>query len=394
MRPTYDVSHVRSLLPVLTDWTYLNTGTVGVMPQPVLEKHLQNITEYEVGGHPAQARAVELADRSKGTLAALLGVPADQIAFNRNATDGINFVAAGFPLISGDEVITTTEEHPAMVIPWLAACDRAGATLRFVDISPDADEFCSMVRDSLSDRTRLIAVSQVSCETGTRLPVEELRSVVGDDVAILIDASQSVGQFPVDIPPLSANFVIGNGHKWLAGPKGTGFAWFKPESIHLAPPVYFASDTVDPHWSRPHYQQDPAPGIKLSDHASRYEFGTRSWHLFGALHDAITHQADLGWESIYSYVDAISSSLKVNLSEIDGVTVLTPDRWQESSGIVTFALKGWRGDDLSRKLWDEYRIAQRRVEAPSSVRVSCSYFTNEDDCARLLDAVTEIAGDN
>lgn len=394
MHETYDVSHVRSLLPVLSEWTYLNTGTVGVMPQPVLDTHLQYIADYELGGHPAQSRAVELADRSKETLANLLNVPANEIAFNRNATDGINFVAAGFPLASGDEVITTTEEHPAMVIPWLAACERAGATLRFVDVSADVDEFTSAVRTKLTDRTRLVTLSQVSCETGTRIPVEALRGVVGDDVAILVDASQSVGQFTVDILSLSADFVIGNGHKWLAGPKGTGFAWFKPESIHLAPPAYFASDTVDPHWSRVHYQQDPAPGIKLSNEAARYEFGTRSWHLFGALHDAIAYQADLGWEAINAHVDAISSSLKANLSEIEGVTVLTPDKWEDSSGIVTFSLKGWNGVELSRKLWDEYRIAQRRVEAPSSVRVSCSYFTNEDDCSRLLDAVSAIAGNS
>jgi selenocysteine lyase/cysteine desulfurase len=388
---TYHLDHVRSQLPVLHDWTYLNTGTVGIMPDPVLECLMGHIRDYEQGGHTSQHAAVEGALRSKAALARLLAVDPQDIAFNRNATDGINTVAAAFPLAAGDEVITSTEEHPDMVIPWLAACDRAGAQLRFIPVSPDADEMRASIEAALTPCTRMIAMSHVSCETGSRIPVQVIRDASGPDVALLIDASQSVGQFPFALSDLRADFVIGNGHKWLAGPKGTGFIWIAPGSIDLAPPVYFASDTVDPHWSREHYQRSPNPGIKLASSADRFEFGTRFWHLHAGLADAIEYQASLGWDNIEAHMSDTSTRLKERLSSIPDVTLHSPLDWSRSSGLVTFSVAGHTGEALSRSLWDDYRIAQRRVEQPSSVRVSCAYFTNDNDLERLVQAVAEIA---
>lgn len=391
MVSTYDLDAVRGELPLLNDWTYLNTGTVGIMAEPVLRAHLDNLAHYERGGHTAQKAAIAGYDRSKQALANLLGVDPADIAFNRNATDGINAVAAGFPLQAGNEVITSTEEHPAMVIPWLAACDRNGARLRFMPISADRDQFVANLRQHLTPQTRIVTISHVSCETGVRLPVDLIRGVVGPDVAILIDASQSVGQFEVKIPALNADFVIGNGHKWLAGPKGTGFVWFKPESIHLAPPVYFHSETVDPNWSRDYYQSDPTPAIKLSTRAERFEFGTRSWHLFGALADAIEYQSNLGWPAIESHMQTMSNHAKESLAEIPGVRVLSPEKWEDSSGLVTFSIAGMKGELASQRLWDEHRIAQRRVQSPSSVRVACAYFTSREDIQSLVEAVDSLA---
>lgn len=391
MATPYDLDDVRAQLHTLNEWTYLNTGTVGIMAEPVLEAHLQNIALYERGGHPAQEHAVAGYERARRSLAALLGVSPNDIAFNRNATDGINTVAAAFPLTAGDEVITSTEEHPAMIIPWLAACDRSGARLRYVTMCADVDRFTSNLRDLVTPRTRVIALSHVSCETGTRMPVELIRDIVGPDVTILIDASQSVGQFSVKIPLLNADFVIGNGHKWLAGPKGTGFVWLRPESIHLAPPVYFHSDTVDPHWSREYYQADPPPALKISRSAGRFEFGTRSWHLYGALADAIEYLTALGWVAIEQHMSTTSDYTKAALAEIPGVKVLTPDEWSDSSGLVTFSIEGMKGDAASRRLWNDHHIAQRRVEAPTAVRISCAYFTSTHDIDVLVRAVDSLA---
>lgn len=387
----YDLELVRSNLKVLDDWVYLNTGTVGVMAEPVLSQLTVYIAEYERGGHAAQASAVDHTERARTALATLVKAEPNDIALNRNATDGINWVAACFQLQPGDEIVTSTEEHPAMVLPWLAACQRAGARLRFVAPSADPQQFTESLRASISSHTRLVAMSQVSCETGMRVPVHLIRGIVGPDVAVLVDGAQSIGQFPVDVPSLGANFFIGNGHKWLCGPKGTGFAWFNPASLPLVPPAYFASDAVDPGWSRDHYQSDPAPRLELSGSAHRFEFGTRAWHLHGGLADAIAYQTALGWENIEAHMSAMSGVMKASLAEIGGVTVHSPELWDESSGLVTFALDGHDGVSLSRRLWDEHGIVQRRVERPSAVRVSAAYFASDDDVGRLIDAVRSLA---
>ncbi len=388
---SYDLQGVRSQLPILNEWTYMNTGTVGIMPDPVFEQLTDIMRHYEQGGHTAQADAVAGAESAKEALAGLLNVASAEIALNRNATDGINLVAATFPLKPGDEVITSTEEHPAMILPLLAACERGGATLRFAEFTPDAEQLRANISQVLTDKTRLIAISHVSCETGTRLPAAALREIVGPEVAILIDASQSVGQFPVSIPELEADFVIGNGHKWLAGPKGSGFAWVSPSSEHLVPPAYVASDSFDPSWTRAYYQTDPAPALKFADGASRYEFGTRMWHLHAGLAASIEYQANLGWDAIFAQVADTSATVKHELAALPGVTVHTPASWEQSSGLVTFSIEGHTGVDLAGTLWNDYRIAQRRVESPSAVRVSCAYFTDDEDISKLAGAVRNIA---
>ena len=387
----YDLEAARANLPVLQEWTYLNTGTVGVMAEPVLRKHLEHIADHERFGHATQARAIEGYERARSALANLTRSQTSDIALNRNATDGINWIAATFPLRAGDEVITSTEEHPAMIYPWLAACERSGASLRFIELHASADTLRRELKREMTPATRVVALSHVSCETGKRVPVEIVRDVVGPDVAILVDASQSVGQFPVDIPGLHADFVIGNGHKWLAGPKGTGFAWFDPGSIDIVPPAYFGDGAIEPRWTRAYYQAVPAPQLRYGGDATRFEFGTRAWHMYEALADAIDYQAGLGWDAIFSHVGSISAMAKSVLEEIPGVDVVTPAMWQESSGIVTFTIAGMTGEDISRRLWEVERITQRRVEVPSAVRVSWTYFTSEEDVTRLGQAVDQIA---
>ena len=389
--PNYNVRDIRSHLPILQEWTYLNTGTVGIMPDPVYDEFEAAIRSYEQGGHPAQADAVDGAENAKSELASILGVSAMEIALNRNATDGINLVASTFPLDPGDEVVTSSEEHPAMVLPMLAACERAGATLKFVEFDADAANFERNLREVVSGFTKLVAISHVSCETGARLPAAVMRRVVGPRVSILIDCSQSVGQFPFKIPDLLADFVIGNGHKWLAGPKGSGFAWVSPESEHLVPPAYVASDSFDPPWSRAHYQTEPAPALKFRSGAARYEMGTRSWHLHAGLAAAIRYQEGLGWEEIAGHIGATSDTLKRELASIPGVQVISPRDFDKSSGLVTFAVPGLKGEEISQTLWNDYRIAQRRVEEPSSVRISCAYFTDDEDLSKIIGAVQNIA---
>lgn len=391
MPVTHDLELARRNLPVLDEWTYLNTGTVGVMAEPVLRKHLDYVADHERFGHATQSRAIEGYERARQTLAALVGARPADVALNRNATDGINWVAATFPLTAGDEVVTSTEEHPAMIYPWLAACEHSGARLRYIDLQTDPEALRTTLEAAVNPSTRVVALSQVSCETGKRAPVEVIRDIVGDDVAILVDASQSVGQFPVNIPALRANFVIGNGHKWLAGPKGTGFAWFDPETIDQAPPAYVGDGAVEPRWTRSHYQADPSPSLRYGGNATRFEYGTRAWHMYEALAEAISYQAGFGWDAIFGHVDRMSSMMKSMLEEIPGVDVVTPAKWQESSGIVTFTVAGLAGEDVSRTLWHSDRITQRRVEVPSAVRASCTYFTSEDDVIRLGQAVDRIA---
>lgn len=388
----YDLEAMRAALPLLNEVTYLNTGTVGIMAEPVLERHLAAQADYERGGHLAQVRAQEAYERSRAALAKLINVDPSELALTRNATDGVALVAAGLALTPRDQVLTTTEEHPAVVVPWAAAERRGGGRLGVFPISSDAEETLAALERALTPATKLVIVSHVSCETGVRLPVEEIcRRCRERGILTMIDAAQSLAQFPVDARAIGCDFMTGNGHKWLSGPKGTGFLYLRQELVERVIPILVGDGSTAPRFNRLAWGNHPADADwDYEPSAKRFEYGTRNWHTFAALPEAIDYLAGFGWDRIWGHVAEVSTQLKQRLAELPGATVHTPLPWDESCGIVTFSYRGWDGVELANTLWHEHGIIQRRVQVPSAVRISCAYFTSEEDIDRLLGTLVQL----
>lgn len=387
-----DLDQLRSALSVLQDVTYLNTGTVGIMPRPVLERHLTAIASYESGGHVAQPEAQAGYERSRRALAALIGASPECLAFTRNATDGVNLIAAGLKLSSTDVALTTDQEHPAVILPWAAAERRGGAGLEIFPVGASPAETLESFKRALKPETRVVIVSHVSCETGQRLPVEEICRVCRErGVWTLVDGAQSLGQFPVDVNAIGCDFMTGNGHKWLAGPKGTGFLYLSPEALPSVDPIHVGDGSVTPRFDRVALGAHPAQADwTFGETAAKFEFGTRNWHTFVALSDSIDFLSGLGWDNIERHCSQLSAELKRRLGAEPGVTLHSPIDWGDSSGLVTFTYDGWDGVELSQRLWNDFNIIQRRVQVPSGVRISCAYFNNEQDLDRFFHAVRKL----
>ncbi|HET9017365.1 MAG TPA: aminotransferase class V-fold PLP-dependent enzyme [Thermomicrobiaceae bacterium] len=385
----YDLEAVRRELPILREVTYLNTGTIGIMAEPVLARHLEAQAAYERSGHLGEADARAGYERARAALAGLIGARPDEVALTRNATDGVDLVAAGLALGPDDVVLTTNEEHPAVVLPWAAAERRGGAKLRLFRIAVDPDETLRNLEAALSPTTRIVVASHVSCETGVRLPITEIcRRCRERGILTLVDGAQSVGQFPVDVDAIGCDFMTGNGHKWLSGPKGTGFLFARADVVGRVQPVHVGAGSTVPGFDREAFGERPADAAWDWDPtARRFEYGTRNWHTFIALVDAIAYLQGLGWEQIERHCAETSARLKERLTATPGVTLYSPREWDRSCGLVTFGYAGWDGGELARRLWDEYRVIQRRVQVPNGVRISCAYFTSSDDLDRLFDGL-------
>ena len=386
---SYDLAAVRRALPVLEEVTYLNTGTVGIMAEPVLAAHLAAVAQYERGGHVAEQAARAGYEEARAALARLIGAQPDEIALTRNATDGVALVAASLPLGPDDLVLVTDQEHPAVLLPWALAQRRGRGRLSFFAVSPDPEETFNRFVQAVRPATRLVVVSHVSCETGARLPIEAICAYCRErDILTLIDCAQSVGQFPVDARRIGCDFATGNGHKWLCGPKGTGFLYVRADRLQLLEPPLIGEGAAFPPFDRRLLGENPAsaPWAFVAS-ARRCEYGTRNLHDYAALTAAIEYLGRLGWEAIERHMAATSAAFKEALAAERGVTLYSPRRWEDSSGLVTFGVEGWGGEELSRRLWDDYGIIQRRVQVPDAVRVSCAYFTGPEDLERLLAAL-------
>jgi selenocysteine lyase/cysteine desulfurase len=389
----YPIDRIREDYKALHEVCYLNTGTVGIMSESVLTSHLQNIAYYERYGHFAEATAREGYERARGAIANFINASSGEIALTRNATDGINYVLHGLDLPAGSTIVTTDQEHPAVLLPLTLTMRSTSGSVKMLDLDNDDDELLAQLRTVLArENVALAVISHVSCETGRKLPIAEICRICREhDVLTLVDGAQSVGQFDVDVRAIDCDFMAGNGHKWLCGPKGTGFLYVRDDRIDLLTPPYTGDGSVDPRFDRSQFLADQiADDWRFRDDAQRFEFGTRNWHLYAALADSIDQLEQIGWRDVQTHVETISSYLKSALADRPQLSVHTPSAWSDSCGLVTFSFPEIEGETLSNRLWNEYGIVQRRVQIPSGVRISCAHYTSQADIDRFLGALDSI----
>ena len=383
-----DIDGIRAQLPGLSDAVYLNTGTAGITARPVLERLIEEVTLFEERGevvyHEMQARM----EAARARLAALIGAHADELAFTRNATDGVNLVAWGLPWQPDDEVLLSNEEHPAMNLPWHHLRRSGGPTLRTFRIEPDPEATLRNVRALITPRTRLIASSHVSCVSGTRVPARELCALASEHgVLSLLDGAQAVGQFPVDVGALGGDVYVGNGHKWLHGPKGTGFLYVRRDRLDELAATHVGAGAFE----RP-LDLDALRPVKS---ARRYEYATRSYGTYAALGAAIDWLDGLGWDRLERRLAHLSAYLKDRLPEIPGLTLASPKPWEHSSALVSFSLPGGDSSRIQSYLWEEGRVRARIFPDRPLVRISTAHFNTEaelDLLVSLLKALTEVGG--
>ena len=237
---TFD--EARAQFPVLERYANLNAGTFGPMSHAVagaIAAEQQRALEEGRINRDAFVRYLEDRPRVREGFAQLLGVPAEKIALTTSTSEGCNVVLNGLDLGAGDEIVTTDSEHFGLIGPLAVS----PATVRVAHIRdlPAADAF-EMILAEVGPRTKLIALSEVLWITGHRLPWRELRDATG--VPVLVDGAQSAGAIPVDAS--EADFYTVSAQKWLCGPDLTGALSVRdPDSLRLAQPSYLSQREYD-----------------------------------------------------------------------------------------------------------------------------------------------------
>ena len=342
----------RSLFPVLERLAYLNAGTFGPLARPtaaaVQEQLDADLADGRFGKEYFE-RMLDLRKQARAALGSLVGAEPEQVALTGSTTDGCNIVVAGLDLQPEDEIVTTTEEHFGLLGPVHAS----GARVLAVDPAPDA------ILAAVTPRTRLLALSQVLWTSGRALPVRELREQTG--VPVLVDGAQSVGAVPVDAAGL--DFLTISGQKWLCGPDSTGaLVVADPERLRIARPSYFSQTAYDLTGSF-----DPAAG------AARFDPGWLSSAVLAGLLAAVALRPDWAHDHAAAQAARCRELLTPLADVVPGEATLVAFRAEDPPALVA-------------RLAEE-RVLVREIPKTGLVRVSCGWWTNEDDLQRLVAAI-------
>ncbi len=344
--------------------SYLNAGTTGPVPRSaadaVRERVERDTREGRCGRGYFEGLMAMVADL-RAAYARALGCEPSEVALTGSTTDGVNTVISGLDWRYGDEVITTSEEHPGLLAPLGRARARHGIEIKVV---PFAE-----LPSHVSRKTRLIACSHVSWVSGR---VMDTNALVQTGVPVLLDAAQALGAVPVDVHALGCDFYAASGQKWLCGPEGSGCLYVKRERLDelLVPWPGFGS-LADPH--RP---LEFVPAETTARFDLGFPVGVRSAWALASLQ--VFEQA--GWP----WVHERAASLAAGLAE--SLTAAGKDVWPRGrSTLVSWAVGADAQAEVERLAADG--IVVRSIPSSGLIRASVGAWTSEDELDLLLSAV-------
>lgn len=377
---------VRDQFPLTRERAYFNTGGLGASPHVVIDTVKRTMDDLEAMSETGHSET--LWKEIKSDAAALLGCDADELAFMRNTTEGINVVANGLPLKAGDEIITTTHEHVGNALPWLGLVKRIGVVLRlFEPSSVSPAENLERIQKLLSRRTRLICVPHAVTTTGTLLPVRDIAALArSKGIWCFIDGAQTAGMIPFSLHDIGCDAYATSGHKWLLGPKETGLLYVRRDMwdvIEAKMIGAYSDGGFD--WLKGTFALHPS--------AQRYEYGTVSIPLRAGLGAAVRFIRRIGSETVWHRDRMLSTRLFDGLRQIPGVTVLSPADDRMRSAMVTFLHEKLAYAKLQEHL-NGFRLRTRSVTEGglAALRVSTHIYNSPEEVDRVLEGMRAVKG--
>jgi cysteine desulfurase/selenocysteine lyase len=395
----FDVHQLRQEFPVLHQevngkyLAYLDNAATSQKPNKVLETvgnyYRRDNANVHRGIHELSRRATVAYEGARERVAEWIGASdSAEIIWTRGTTESINLVAASWgmdQLSEGDEILLTTMEHHSNIIPWQLVARRTGAKLKYIEMDQEGRLRLDELDSLLTDRTKLVTMTQVSNALGTINPVEEVIAAAhAKGALVLLDGAQAVPHMKVDVGALDADFYAFSSHK-MCGPTGVGVLWARRELLEEMSPYQGGGEMISI------VGRDESTWAELPH---KFEAGTPN--IAGAVGAAaaVDFMEDVGYETIHAHERSLLEYALAGLSAIPQMEIFGPTKLDLRSGVISFALGDAHPHDIATILDTEgvairaghhcAQLVMKHFNVTATTRASFSMYNTTDDVDRLI----------
>lgn len=378
---------------------YIDNAATSQRPQCVIDAEGDFYKNYNAnplrGLYSLSVEATEVYENAREAVRKFIGAEkSNEIIFTRNTTESLNLVAYSYGLSNvkkGDEIVVSIMEHHSDLLPWQMVAKTCGAELKFIECAKDGSIDLEKVKELITSRTKIVAMTQVSNVLGREYPVKEIAKLAHEKGAVMVvDGAQSTPHMRVDVTDLDADFFAFSGHKLLA-PMGIGVLYGKEELLEKMPPFLSGGEMID---------SVTRTSAVYAELPHKFEAGTVNAAGAAGLKAAIDYIEKVGFDYIGEREIALTSRAIEKMKKIPHVNIIGSENADEHTGIVTFTIDNVHPHDISEILAADgisvragHHCAQpllTHLGLNSTTRASFAFYNTEDEVDKFTDSVATI----
>lgn len=378
---------------------YIDNAATSQRPQCVIDAEGDFYKNYNAnplrGLYSLSVEATEVYENAREAVRNFIGAEkSSEIIFTRNTTESLNLAAYSYGLSNvkkGDEIVVSIMEHHSDLLPWQMVAKTCGAELKFIECAKDGSIDLEKVKELITSRTKIVAMTQVSNVLGREYPVKEIAKLAHEKGAVMVvDGAQSTPHMRVDVTDLDADFFAFSGHKLLA-PMGIGVLYGKEELLEKMPPFLSGGEMID---------SVTRTSAVYAELPHKFEAGTVNAAGAAGLKAAIDYIEKVGFDYIGEREIALTSRAIEKMKKIPHVNIIGSENADEHTGIVTFTVDNVHPHDISEILAADgiavragHHCAQpllTHLGLNSTARASFAFYNTEDEVNKFTDSVATI----
>lgn len=399
----FHIKSIRKDFPILArkvynrPLVYLDNGATSQKPASVIRTlksiYAEQNSSIHRGVHYLSSQMTERYEAARETVQGFIHAKKlEEVVFTAGTTASINLVASSFGeafIHSGDEILVTELEHHSNIVPWQLLAERKGAKLKVIPINEKGELRLDLLDGLLTEKVKILAITQVSNAIGTINPVKEIIQKAHErDIPVLLDGAQGIQHGEVNVQELDCDFYAFSGHK-VFGPNGIGVLYGKEKWLEKIPPYQGGGDMI----ANVSFEKTSWAELPL-----KFEAGTSNYPAAIALAEALKYVSSVGRNNIQIYEKELLEYLTINLGNIEGLKIYGTS--PEKISTVSFLLEGIHHQDtglILDKLGIAVRVGNHCAQPlmksfgiEGTVRASLCFYNTKEEIDRLCEGLEKV----